>query len=72
MQLVHRAAARRLMQAVDVLGDDGFQPALPLQLCQPQVGSVGPVSYTHLKTDENCTKPSFLLDRSPFDSYDYM
>ena len=24
------------------------------------------------KTDENCTKPSFLLDRSPFDSYDYM
>ena len=29
------------MQAVDVLGDDGLQPALPLQLCQPQVGSVG-------------------------------
>ena len=34
MQLVHRAAARRLMQAVDVLGDDGLQLALPLQLMQ--------------------------------------
>ena len=41
MQLVHRAAARRLMQAVDVLGDDRFQPALPFQLCQPQVGRIG-------------------------------
>ena len=41
MQLVHRFAARRLMQPVNVLGDHRPQPALLLQLCQPQMGSVG-------------------------------
>ena len=29
------------MQPVDVLGDDGFQFALPFELGQPQVGRVG-------------------------------
>ena len=41
VELVNGLGPRSLMQAVDVLGDDGLQPALPLQLCQPQVGSVG-------------------------------
>ena len=41
MELVNGLGASRLMQAVDVLGDDRFQPALPFQLCQPQVGRVG-------------------------------
>ena len=29
------------MEAVDVLGDDGFQPALPLELRQTQMRRVG-------------------------------
>ena len=41
VQLVHRFAARRLMQAVNVLGDHGPQLALLLQLGQPQMGGVG-------------------------------
>ena len=62
VELINGLGPRSLMQAVDVLGDDGLQPALLLQLCQPQVGSVGlcplhnelipvepvAVSYTHL------------------------
>ena len=39
--LVHGFAARRLMQAVNVLGDHCPQLALLLQLCQPQMGGVG-------------------------------
>ena len=41
VQLIHRFGAGCLMQAVDVLGDDRLQPALPLQLGQPQVGRIG-------------------------------
>ena len=41
VQLVHRFAARRLMQTVNVLGDHSPQLTLLLQLCQPQMGSVG-------------------------------
>ena len=46
VQLVHRAAARRLMQAVNVLGDDRFQPALPFQLCQPRWAALGFAPFT--------------------------
>ena len=41
MQLVHRFAARCLVQAIDVLGNYRPQPALLFQLCQPQMGVVG-------------------------------
>ena len=41
VELVHRPGACRLMEAVDVLGDDGFQLALPLELCQTQMRRVG-------------------------------
>ena len=41
MELVHRLGACRLMEAVDVLGDDGFQPALRLPLRQLFMGGVG-------------------------------
>jgi hypothetical protein len=34
-------AARRLMQVIDILGDDDAQLPLPLQLGQGQVGRVG-------------------------------
>ena len=41
VQLQHLAAAGFLVQPVDVLGDDGFQLALPLPLRQLPVGGVG-------------------------------
>ena len=41
MELKHVLGARRLVQAVDVLGDDRFQLALFFQPGQPQVGRVG-------------------------------
>ena len=41
VELVHRLGACRLMEAVDVLGDDGFQLALPLELRQTQMRRVG-------------------------------
>ena len=40
VQLVHGFAARRLMQAVDVLGDHRTQLALLFQLCQPQMSGI--------------------------------
>ena len=41
VKLQHVFAARRLMEAVDVLGDDGGEPARLLQLGQLFVGGVG-------------------------------
>ena len=41
MQLQHLPAARLLVQAVDVLGDDRLQPPLLLPLGQLPVGRVG-------------------------------
>ena len=45
MQLIDRFGPRRLVQAVDVLGDDRFQPALAFELGQPQVGRIGPCPF---------------------------
>ena len=41
VQLVHRFGTRRLVQPVDVLGDDGPEFPFPLELRQPQMGRVG-------------------------------
>ena len=41
VELKHVFGSRRLVQAVDVLGDDRFQLALFFQPGQPQVGRVG-------------------------------
>ena len=41
VELVNGLGARRLMQAVDVLGDDGLQLPLPLPFRQLAVGGVG-------------------------------
>ena len=41
MELQHVPAAGGLMEPVDVLGDDGFQLALPLELRQTQMRRVG-------------------------------
>ena len=41
VQLVHGFATCGLMQTVNVLGDHRPQPALLLQLCQPQMGGIG-------------------------------
>ncbi len=41
VQLEHMLAARGLVQAVDVLGDDGGELARGLEPGQPQVGRVG-------------------------------
>ena len=48
MELQHIDAPRRLVQAVDVLGDHRFQLAGALQLRQLQVGRVG----LHIGTDQ--------------------
>ena len=42
MQLHDPAAARVLMEAVDVLGDDAEQPCLGFEARQRRVGRVGP------------------------------
>ena len=41
MQLIHDLTARRLVQAVNVLGHNGLALSLALQRRQPQVGRVG-------------------------------